>query len=115
MDKGNICSQILPIHRKAGSCVLPVKCLLQDRESVTPIDTNGIAWNVGGREKGEPHDVIPMHMGHEEVIDLRGAWAVLAHDLLPKAAQTRAHVADHVLCAANEFHTRRVATIAMPY
>jgi hypothetical protein len=78
------------------------------------MDANRIAWNVGGWKKGEPHNVIPMHMGHEEVIDLGRAWAVLTHDLLPKAAQPRAHITDHVRRATNEFHTCRVATIAMP-
>src|SRR5712692_8901190 len=77
------------------------------------MDANRVAWNIGGWKKGEPHNVIPMHMGHEEVIDLGCAWPVVAHDLLPKTAQPRAHIAYHVLCAAYDVHTGGVATVAV--
>src|SRR5437773_367454 len=114
MDQGNICSQIIPMHRKAGIRLLSVKGFLHNREGVTPMDANRVAWNIGGGKKGEPHDMIPMHMGHEKVIHLRFAWTVLAHDLLPETAQPRAHIAYGVLCAAHEVHTGGVAPVAVP-
>ena len=63
--------------------------------------------------KGESHNVIPMHMGHEKIIHLGFPWTVLAHNLLPETPQPRAHITHHVLGATNNVHTGGVATITV--
>ena len=67
--------------------MLSVKRLLAGPRGRDPRGCESYCLECRQVEKGEPHDVIPMHMGHEEVIDLGCARAVLTHDLLPKAAQ----------------------------
>src|SRR5215510_13047237 len=114
MDQLNVRAQILPIHWEAGVGLLAVKSLLQDRKGMAPMDANRVAGDIGGWKKGEPHEVIPVHMGHEKIIHLGFAWAVLAHDLLPKTPQPRAHITHHVLGAAHDVHTGGVATVAVP-
>src|SRR5215470_16526068 len=114
MDQLNVRSQALPVHWKAGVGLLAVQSLLQHWEGMAPMDANGVAGDVGGWEKGEPHDVIPVHMGHEKIIHLGCAWTVLAHDLLSETPQPRAHITHHILGATHDVHTRGVATIAVP-
>jgi hypothetical protein len=31
------------------------------------MDANRVAGDIGRWKKGEPHDVIPVHMGHEKI------------------------------------------------
>src|SRR5262245_25429377 len=114
MDQLNVRAQILPIHWEAGVGLLSVKSLLQDAQGMASMDANRVAGDVSGWKKGEPHEVIPVHMGHEKIIHLGFAWAVLAHDLLPKTPQPRAHITHHVLGATHDVHTRGVATVAVP-
>src|SRR4029453_5459963 len=114
MDQLNVRSQILPIHWEAGVGLLSVKSLLQDRQGMAPIDAIRFAVCLGGWKKRETHDFIPVHMGHEKIILLGFSWAVLAHDLLPKPPQPRAHITHHVLGATYDVHTRGVATVAVP-
>src|SRR5207253_2530339 len=90
------------------------KRLLQDRKGMAPMDANRVAGDIGGWKKGEPHEVIPVHVGHEKIIHLGVSWTVLAQDLLSETPQPRAHITHHVLAAAHDVHTGGVATIAVP-
>src|SRR5215470_17420221 len=80
---------------------------------MTPMNTNGIPWNIGRREKGQPHDVVPMQVRHKKVIHLWLAGTVFVYDLLPQAAQSRAHVTYHVVATADNLDTGRVATVTL--
>src|SRR5215207_3959698 len=71
----------------------------------------GIAGNVSRREKWEAHDVVPMDVGHEEIINLRLLRSMLRQDLLAEAAQSRAHIAESVMIAADYFHARSIAAV----
>src|SRR5882724_1120170 len=99
------------MHRKARVGLLPAKSLLH--YGVTAVNTNCVPGKIGRRKKRKPYNVVPMQMGHKKVIHFWMAGAVLLGDLLPKTAQAGAHVADHVVFAANDFHTGRVAAIAV--
>src|SRR5258706_5295343 len=76
---------------------------------VAAVDADLRAGDVRGAEEGETHDVVPVHVGHEDVH--RGGLARLAgehvHAERPRAA---AHVADVVLVAGQlDLHAGRVA------
>src|SRR5690242_21682249 len=64
------------------------------------VDANAIAANVRRREKREPHDVVPVHVGHEHMVGLRRARAVTRDRTLTERANARAEVAEHVFRGA---------------
>ena len=107
-------SQALPVYWEASIGLLAVNSLLQDREGMAPMDANRVAGDIGRWKKGETHDVIPVHVGHEKIIHLGFPWTVLAHDLLSETAQPRAHITHHILGAIHDVHTRGVAIVAVP-
>jgi hypothetical protein len=57
---------------------------------------DGITGNVGGRKEWKAHDVVPVHVGHEKMIFLRGLGPMLLHDMLSKTAQASTHITQHV-------------------
>ena len=58
--------------------------------------------------------MVPMHMGHNEVISLRIARSVLGHNLLSEFAQSGAHVANDIfLLGGLDFHARGIPAVAM--
>src|SRR5678816_3999705 len=71
-----------------------------------------IAGKVSRWKKWKAHDVVPMHMGHEEIIDLRLPPSMLRQCLFAEAAQSRAHVAECVMIAATDFDTGGIAAVA---
>ena len=86
------------IHRERRRSLLSPECLFE--YLVPAVDANAVTWNVGWGEEGKPHDVVPMHVGHEDVIGLRRCRAVARHHLLAERPHTRAEVAQHILGAA---------------
>src|SRR5512143_2218437 len=77
--------------------------------SVNPYD---IAAHVRRRKKWKSHDMVPMHMGHEKIIDLRLRRSMEREGLLAEAAQPRTHVTEMVISTADDFDTRSVAAVA---
>ena len=86
------------LHRKRRRGLLATERQLQF--FVTAVDPDAIARNVRRREKGKAHDVVPVHVGHEDVIRLRRRGAMARERLLAERTHARAEVAQHVLGAA---------------
>ena len=81
---------------------------------MTPMDANRVAWNIGGWKKGEPHDVIPMHMGHEEIIDLGCAGPCSRMICCPRLRSPEPISQTMYSVPPTSVHTRGVATVAVP-
>ena len=82
------------IHGERRCAVLSPQSLLES--GVPAIDAEPVAFEIGGGEKRKPHDVVPMHVGHEDVIRLRRS-RVARHGLLAEGAHAAAEVAEDVL------------------
>ena len=83
------------VHRKRRLVLLPPQRRLEPR--MAAVDADAVAGNVRGREERQPHDVIPVHMGHEDVIRLRRLRAVARERRLAERARAAPQVADDVL------------------
>ncbi len=64
---------------------------------VPAVDVDAVARNVGRSEEREPHDVVPVHVRHEDVIRLRRFGAMTRHRLLAEGPHARTQVAQHVI------------------
>ncbi len=76
------------------------------------VEANPVARNVGRREERQPHDVIPVQVGDEDVVGLRRSGAVAGERGLPERTQAAAQIAQHVLGAAGfDLDARRVPAV----
>ncbi len=62
--------------------MLATKCLFEHGHGMAAVNADGIAGNIGGRKKRKAHDVVPMHMGHKKIVDLRLGRTLFSYDLL---------------------------------
>ena len=100
-------AEVVERHGEAGRRLLQPEGPLED--AVAAVDADARAAHVGRPEKREAHDVVPMHVRHEDVD--RGGTARLAREhVLAEGARAASHVADEVLLAPGlELHARRMA------
>ena len=97
------------VDREGGRLLLPAQRCFQ--AIVAAVDHDTVAGHEGRHEERQPHDVVPVQMGQEDVKGLRGA-AVLLHRGLAEGAQAAAHVADEVVEAAGlDLHAGGVAAV----
>ena len=76
------------------------------------VDADAVARNVGRREERQPHDVVPVHVGHEDVIGLRRRRTVARERRLPERAHAAAEIAEHVVGPAGlDLDAGRVAAV----
>ena len=80
-------------HRKARRLLLAAQRGFQ--LAVAAIDDDPVARDEGRHEERQAHDVVPVQVGHEDVVRLR-VGAVPGHDRLPERAHAAAEVAYHV-------------------
>lgn len=82
--------QTVERHRERGRRLLPPQGVLE--LGVTAVDADVVSRNVRRPEKGESHDVVPMHVGHEHVV---GARAIRpAHVARAETAHAASQVKD---------------------
>ena len=98
------------IHRKRWRQLLTAQRLLERR--VTAVDAQAVAGNVGGCKKREPHDVVPMHVRHEDVIRLRRLGAMARQRGFAERSDATAKVAQNVVRFARlDLDARRMAAV----
>ena len=77
---------------------------------VAAVDTEAIAGDVRGDEERQPHDVIPMQMGKEDVVGPRRSRAMPRENRLPERTHAATQIAQDVVASAGlEFDARGVA------
>jgi hypothetical protein len=94
MDELDVGLQEREVHGKRRLILLPPERRLEPR--MAAVDAHAVAGNVRGREERQPHDVVPVHVGHEDVIGLRRLRAVPRDRGLPERARAAPQVADDV-------------------
>ncbi len=62
--KNKVGGQLPPGNRETGVRLLPFKGASNDIDLQAAVNVDGVAGNIGGWEKREPHDVVPVYMGH---------------------------------------------------
>src|ERR1700719_3299214 len=86
------------------------------QHGVAAVYANPIAWNVGGGEKREPHDVVPVRVRHKYIEGVFSVGAVLPKYPVAEFAHARAEIADHIFVAAgNDLHTAGIAAERAAY
>src|ERR1700752_5220564 len=93
VDELDVRRQSFPLDWKAWPRMLALKRFFEHAHRMTAMNANRVSLSIGGREKRKSHDVVPVHVGHKEIINLRPV-AVRARHLFAVAAQARAHVAE---------------------
>src|SRR6266850_5229522 len=74
---------------------------------------NPVAGHVRGREERETHDVVPMHMGHEDVVGLRRRSPMTRQDGLPEGSHAASEITQDVMRIAGlELDTRRMSSVS---
>ena len=75
---------------------------------MTTVNADFRARHVGGTEKRKTHNVVPVHMRHEN-IHRRRAPVLLGQHMCAERSRATAHIADVVLVASQiEFNARRM-------
>ena len=96
-------------NRKAGRGLLQAEGLLEDL--VAAVNPDAHAWHVGGPEKREAHDMVPMHVRHEHIHGRRPA-GVAGQDVLAERPCAAAHVAHEIFVASGlELHAGGVSAV----
>ena len=73
---------------------------------------NDVARDIGRREERKAHDVVPMEMGHEDVVAALALRPLLAQHVDAELARARAKVAQRVLVAgAVDLDAARIAAV----
>jgi hypothetical protein len=99
------------IHRERRGGLLAAERLFQF--PVTAVDPYAVARDVRRREEGEPHDVVPVHVRHEDMVGLRRRRAMPRERLLAERTHAGAQVAQHVVGSAGfDFDAGRVPAVA---
>ena len=83
------------LDREAGRGVLSAQRLLE--LGVAAVDPDPVARREGRHEERKAHDVIPVHVRHQDVVRLRLGRAVLGHRADGEFASAGAEVAEQVL------------------
>ena len=73
---------------------------------------HAVAGYIGGRKEGKTHDVVPVQMGHEDMIGLRRPRPEAFQHRLAKRARPAAEVENHVL-GSTGFHLHATGVAAV--
>src|SRR5262245_49820339 len=94
--------------------MLAMESLFEDPKLMSAMYTNGIPGYISRRKKRKPHDVIPIDMRHNKMIEPGLPRAVIIHHLLPQPAQSGFHIAHCVVFTPLDVHACIVASVTMP-
>ena len=97
-DEFDVGAERREVHRKRGRGLLPPQRRFE--HGVAAVDANAVAGHVGGREERQAHDVVPVHMGHEDVIGLRRRRRDARCAALAERSHAAAEVAQDVIRTA---------------
>ena len=79
------------------------------------MNADDVAGDVGLRKEREPHDMVPMHMRHENVDAVFPRRALPRNQAIAEFAHARPEIADHVLVArTRDLDATRVAAEGAP-
>jgi len=97
---------------ETGRVLLAAKRFFEIR--VTAVNPNSVSRDVGGREKGEAHDMVPVKVGLEYVEDVGLGGTVTGNYVVSKGAYAAAEIAQHMLVVTRiELHAGGIASKRM--
>ena len=80
---------------------------------MSAIDVKAVAGDVSGAEKRQSHDVVPVHVGHEDVIRLRRRRVVARERRFAERPHAAAEIAQHVIRSAGlDLDARRMTAVS---
>src|SRR6266516_157374 len=96
-------------HRETGRVLLAAKRFFEI--SVTAVNPNSVARDVGRGKKGEAHDVVPVKVGLEYMEDVGLRGTVTGDYMVSESACTAAEIAQHMLVVTRiELHAGGIAS-----
>src|SRR6266480_7110075 len=96
-------------HRETGRVLLATKRFFEI--GVTAVNQNPVPRDVGGGEKGEAHDVVPVKVGLEHVEDVGLGGTVTGDYMVSEGAYAAPEIAQYMLVLTRiELHAGGIAS-----
>src|SRR5438552_11083795 len=100
-------------HRETGRVLLAAKRFFEI--SVTAVNPNSVPGDVGGGEKGEAHDVVPVKVGLENVEDVGLGGTVTGNYMVSEGAHAAPEIAQNIPdVTRTDPHAHKIAPASVP-
>ena len=106
LNEFHVRGHLVEFNRKARWCLLQTEGVL--KHVVTAMKADFRSGNIRRAEERKTHDVVPVHMRHENIYRCRSAM-LSGQQVRTERTRAAAHVADVILVTAEiKFHTHGV-------